>query len=800
MGYRLGLDIGTNSLGWAVIALDEDQRTPSDIINAGVRIFADGRDPKTKSTLKAERGAARSARRRHDRYKQRRIWLINELAKNGLFPSDRAQQLEMQSRDPFELRSKALREQLHLHEIGRILFHLNQRRGFKSNRKDSESRDGVVNKSIEKLQKQLEETGCETLGQYLWARRKRQKSTRVRREGSRQTDLYNFYPSRAFLEKEFDLIFERQRPYYPDLLTEESASLFKRIIFTQRPLKPATKGRCSFYSNEDRTYRAMPGFQRFRLLQEVNNLEWSTAEGQFKLSDVPEARDLVLDVLERPNTKSGEIKFSKIKKIVKELGLAKGDFQFNLESDRREGLSGNLTSNIFQQENCIGEKWFEWELEKQENFVSIILDDSLDDDKAINELVCGYGISEEQANNCIAANLQSGVAHISLKAAHSLANVMKTRFARLHEALAYLAEHDSEFENPYRRAEEGQVLDQLPYYGLAVKGHIIPGKGTEEFEQNRIGMVSNPTVHIALNQIRQVVNEIIQRYGHPHSIAIEMARDLPSSSDGRRKIEKEYADNQKRNDRLREVLREHNQIENRENLNRLKLWEELSESPTDRRCPFSGKLIGIVELFDSSIEIEHLIPSRISLDDSLANKTICTRKSNRDKGNQTPFQAFGNSPGEYNWPEIFERSRQLPKSKQWRFNEDALEIWKRDHDDFLGRHLNDTRYIGRLAKEYLENICSFNRIEVLTGRLTALLRGYWGLNSILDESGSRKNRDDHRHHAVDAIVIGMVNRSILQKVSTAAARAEELEVTRIFENRRAIDPWPGFRQKARSVV
>ena len=347
-------------------------------------------------------------------------------------------------------------------------------------------------------------------------------------------------------------------------------------------------------------------------------------------------------------------------------------------------------------------------------------------------------------------------------------------------------------------------MERLPYYGEAFRGgrHIIPGSFNPDDrhdDRKYFGGVTNPTVHIALNQIRQVVNELIGRYGHPWSIAIELGRDLPVGADGRKKIEKEQKDNQETNARLDKRLADCGQRPGRENRLRLRLWEELGEDPNGRHCPFTGAKIGIADLFNRQTEIEHLIPFSQSLDDSYANKVICIRKANRDKGQRTPYEAFHGSPPGYDWGGILERVKNLPKSKQWRFQENAREIWNRDHGDFSERHLNDTRYIGRLAREYLECVCHTDKIDVLTGRLTGLLRGHWGLNGILSD-GDKKTRDDHRHHAVDAIVIGMISRAMLQKVATVANRAEELESERLFSSGREIDPWDGFRADVERVV
>ena len=133
--YRLGLDVGTNSLGWSVLQLDANSE-PCAVMAAGSRIFAEGREAKTKATLAATRRAARSARRRRDRFKQRQKFLLSELVKTGLFPQDHKDRQALQMLNPLQMRADALRRQLQPWEVGRALFHLNQRRGFKSNRKD----------------------------------------------------------------------------------------------------------------------------------------------------------------------------------------------------------------------------------------------------------------------------------------------------------------------------------------------------------------------------------------------------------------------------------------------------------------------------------------------------------------------------------------------------------------------------------------------------------------------------------------------------------------------------------------
>ena len=857
--YRLGLDVGTNSLGWSVLELN-GAGEPCAGRDAGVRIFNDGRNEQSKATLKADRRGARSARRRRDRFKQRQTFLLAVLTEVGLFPEDEGKRKALQLLNPLELRTKALSEKLEPYHIGRALFHLNQRRGFKSNRKDrsEETTSGKVSNSVRMMleqmhlieppmpaeeykglskadKKQVRQDEAQkrnlalkklatqsklTYGSFLWQRQQEGKQTRARLGAGDNGKLYDVYPTRELYEDEFEKIWKAQAKHHAILMTHEVSERIRHIIFTQRPLKPQERGQCQFLPEEQRTFRAMPSFQQYRIYQEVNHLEWIGRRRQCFLKDYPEARNAIVKMMERPafkekpTAKNAQVSFHQMKKILKQMKLAEGNFAFNFETPKRKGFDGNQTCNIMQHEDYVGEAWHTWTLEQQDDFIALILDDTKTDDDVRCELMNHYKLSEYAATSCMNAPLVEGTATVSLKAARLLMEKMRDDFMIQSDAVIKVSKEVSEFVNPFTRARNGELLSELPYYGKAFGDgrHIIPGNRQDIDKHDDLkyyGGVTNPTVHIALNQIRHVVNELIHRYGHPQSIAIELARALPAGQEERGRIEKEQSDNQTKNEKLDEILRELGQTPNAANRLRLRLWQDLDENdPNGRCCPFSGRKISQADLFSDAIEIEHLIPFSHSLDDSRTNKVICTRQANREKGNNTPFEAFGHSPDGYVWDDIVERAKRLPKPKQWRFQEDALKIWKRDYSDFTERHLNDTRYIGRLAKEYLEHICPFNKIDVLTGRLTALLRGHWGLNSVLGDHNQtqeiKKNRNDHSHHAVDAIVIGMTSRSMLQKVAAAANRAEELHLDRLFERsangKSPIDPWPGFRNHVKEIV
>jgi CRISPR-associated endonuclease Csn1 len=278
--HSFALDLGTNSIGWAVLQLNEDYE-PFDIIESGVRIFPDGRNPKDGSSLSGRRREKRGERRLHDRFLRRQKGLIQTFISSGIWPTDEKERKSLEAKDPYFLRATALDEKLQLAEFGRALFHLNKRRGFKSNRlapiKDNEEETKIAT-GIVKLSEKMETVNARTYGEFLHKERLNGNTVRIRAG-------VDFYPSREILEKEFQCLWTAQSKHYPNILTTALHDKIHRQIFHQRPLRPVTQGTCTFEPNILRCPKAHPLFQRFRMWQEVNNLAIEYPHTELTLED-----------------------------------------------------------------------------------------------------------------------------------------------------------------------------------------------------------------------------------------------------------------------------------------------------------------------------------------------------------------------------------------------------------------------------------------------------------------------------------------------------------------------------------
>jgi CRISPR-associated endonuclease Csn1 len=809
MKWRLGCDLGTNSLGWAVVELDDDGN-PKGVPAAGSRIFSDGRDPKSGASLAVDRRDARAMRRRRDRFQQRQRALLKYLTADGLFPAGPAERDALKGLDPFELRARALDEPLPLHHLGRAFFHLNQRRGFKSNRKADKPDDesGKVKTGIGRLEEAIREKGARTFGEFLHLRRADATGpnaipsvrTRLRPETGEgaKGDGYDFYPGRALIEAEFDEIWEAQTPHHPDALTPEVHDRLFEIIFHQRPLKAPQVGTCTFGSGEKRLPKAHPLFQRRRLLEELNAL-MIVRPGDKADRLTHEQRNLLLLKLKD----KARVSFETLRLRVLRLD---SDARFNKESENRSELKGDEVAAIMGSKARFDTRWAHLSFDEQWEIIERLEKTESDAEVAAFRawVEQRYGLSADQSKAVAGARLPQGYGRFGETATVKLIEQLRDGLNTDGKVLVYSEAVERAGLGHHSDFRTGQVFDELPYYGVALERHIMPGTGAPSDPlEMRIGRLTNPTVHIGLNQLRRVVNALIRTYGPPAEIAIELARELKLTDEDKKRLNRENNENRLGAEKRSEKLEKLGQPDTGANRARLKLWEELNPNVLDRRCIYTGQQISIDMLFSEAVDIDHILPFAATLDDSNANKIICMREANRVKRKRSPYEAWGHSA---QWEEIAARAAQLPRNKRWRFEPDAMDRFK-EEGGFLARHLKDTQYLARLAHDYLGSLYpdrgdGSRPIWVSPGRLTEMVRRKLGLNDLLPDhnfgggADQPKNRLDHRHHAIDAVVIAIVDRSMLQQIARASGQEGVEGRERIIVEA----PWEGFRNDLRAAI
>ena len=781
-GYRLGLDVGTNSIGWAAIELGE-YGEPRGVLDMGVRVFADGRDSQSAASGAAGRRTKRGERRRRGRYVERRRRLQNALAELGLAPSDKSELARLKSLDPYDLRARALDEALSPSELGRALFHLNRRRGFKSNRKTDgggdEAQKSKMRERMSNLGESLRASGARTLGEYLAARRRDGETVLARPDE-------DFYPDRAMLESEFDAIRDAQTPSHA--LSADDWARLRDLIFHQRPLKPADPGLCRFEEGEKRAPRALPNFQEFRILQDVNNLRVTVGtDPERGLSESERER-----VLKR--LRSGmDVKLTEKdgKPVLRHVGLRMpAGAAFNLAIGGRAKIAGDETAAKLGKPKLFGRRWRDIPLSKRDEIVRFLLE-AEDPDEVVDKAMSDWDLDAAQAEAVARVSPPSGYGSLSEKAIRKM--IPHLERGEIYSDAAQSAGYDSH--SDFRNAD---ARGELPYYGEVLTKAVVGGDPDERGEAERWGRVSNPTVHIGMNQLRRVVNALIAAYGKPREIVVELARELKMSREQKLTRQRRQRENERRNEDYKKTLESAGLQDTHDNRRKLRLWEEQGDVQA-RFCPYTGERLSFEMVTSAQTEVDHILPFSRTLDNSMANMVVCVAGSNRYKGNRSPFEAFGNSPAGYDYDAMRARAAKLPPNKRWRFLPDAMERYENEERGFLDRQLTETRYLSRLALEYLACLYDASegvkKVRVLPGVLTALLRRGWGLNWMLGESpdgeARGKQRDDHRHHAIDAFIVANTTRGLLQRFSEAAGRSGgDVLMERLASL--VPPPWDGF--------
>ncbi len=808
----LGLDLGSASIGWAMInEFEENGNTNNQILGLGSRIIpyegTEGRDfaKGTGESRNSLRTQARTTRKGYDRYQLRRKYLIVVLAKNGMLPDEYLKALpKMQL---WELRNKAASSEISPRELGRLLLWLNQKRGYKSSRSDAnmDKKDTEYVASVKSRHDKIKELEL-TIGQYFYKELQKNEFFRVKE---------NIFPREAYIE-EFNTICNHQ-PYLSNDLIDK---IRNEIIYYQRPLK-SQKGLVSvcdfegFWAKKDgKEYfagpkvapKSSPLFQLAKMWENINNIKITSRTGG-EIVLTPEQKWKLFEHLDN-NEKLN------ITDLLNILDLKKDNCFVNKQLSK--GILGNVTKyaikrcfgNIKGYENLlrldlkvidkIGEGYlYDKKTGEVLNSKPIHLIDSSVEKESFYQLWHTiYSISDQDTCSRI---LQSKF-NIDASTAKKLAGIDFTKHAFgnksakvIRKILPYLMEGDG-------------YSEAMSYAGYNHSNSLTKDQNLERKLLNQLKPIAKnslrqPIVEKILNQMVNVVNSSILQFGKPDEIRVELARELKQSKEERNETDKVMSKRQRENEDIAKRLAEYGLRATRNNIIKWRLYQEIDNQDTklNALCIYCGQHISLTEaIIGSEVDIEHIIPKSKLFDDSQSNKTLAHRHCNRNKNDQTAYD-FMKGKSDQALSEYVERVNILYTNKViGKAKRDKLLMSESNiPDNFIDRQLRESQYIAKKAREILQTIC--HTVWATSGTVTAELRHLWGWDEVTmnlqfgkykelgltetkeweSEHGKNKHtkeviadwskRDDHRHHAVDALTIACTKQGFIQRFNTLSS-------------------------------
>jgi len=804
MRYNIGLDIGIASVGFAVMEVGDDD-TPLRIVRLGSRIFDTAENPKDGSSLAEPRRDARGMRRRLRRKRHRKERIRNLItAKQILTEAEMKCLFEQPVSDIYELRRDALERVLSRRELARVMLHLAQRRGFKSNRRvDSKDKEagkmkGAIEKNCETMEK------YRTVGEMLYcderyAPRKRNKS-----------DYLNTV-TRDMVLNEARLIFAAQRDFGNACCNEEIEEKYIEILSSQRsfdegpgmcPFRSCEKcrldesekcskirspyaenqieskiGFCTFEKNEKRAAKATYSFEISNLLQKVNHLRIEepgdkrslTEEQRIKLiGKAHESDNLNYSQIRKllalsENQRFSTVRYSKDNNFTADEKKTKFNFLPAYHEMRKalDHVSKDRIKYISpDQRNAIG------------HIFSIVKYPGKDRAK----------IEKALANEFIAPDDISALIE-NMGTFRKFANLSVSALDRI---IPFLEKGET-----YDKACESAGYDFKAHSGTEKKLLISPKHLAEEIESS----ISSPVVRRALSQCAKVLNAIIREMGEsPVFINIELARDMAKDFTERRDIENHMESNRADNERIKKRLTDEFGLINPTGQDIIKL--KLCKDQADE-CPYSLTKFDMSRLFEYGYaEIDHIVPRSISHNDTYANKILAKGTFQQRKGNRLPLE-FLQGKERDNFIVWVNNSNLRPAKKSRLLKE---QITDEDKNAFKDRALNDTRTMSRFLLNYLNDFLLFapfetgrkRHVTAINGGTTSTLRKRWGLVKV------RENGDIH--HAVDAVVIACTTQKMINDISRhydheETRFADTSRDPRSAKEERFPGPYPFFREE-----
>ena len=767
MKYVLGLDLGIASIGWAIYNYDT-----SHLERCGVRLFDAAEHPKTKESLSTPRRLARGQRRRIRRrsYRMQKLkdfliksTLITQNELNNLFNSEEKSAPQTSRYDIYELRYQALDHKLNNQQLTQVLIHLAKHRGFKSNRKNDKSVDGKVNNQLKANHQLLTEEGYRTVGEMLY----KHSSFAINRRN--RFGEYRVMLQRSDIETEAQIILGKQQQLGNQIINVEFIEQYIKMFNWQKSFDWKGNiidmvGSCQFEPNEKRAPRACFSSEKFIALSKLNNIKYTEDSIEKPLTAI-NIQEIFNFALAR-KTKTFNITFTDIRRILN----ISADARFNfvkykstddfLEIEKKEKIKELEFKAFHELKNSISSYVGEITWNNLTNNIPLL--DEISIALTYNKTDETIEKALEKCFSDIKNNFDNNEQHSIISAIIGDGISFDKNISLSLKALYQIIPHLENGQRYDQACELAGYHHSLQSSSRSLKLPSIQALGLDQ-------ELTNTVVTRAISQVRKVINALVDTYGSPYQINIELARDIGKSAQQRNEINKFQKDNQATNDKLVTQFADYfSRTPAKDELTKYKLWKQQGG-----KCIYSGDTINLADIRhgENLTQIDHVIPFSLSFDDSLSNKVLCLTRENQCKGNQTPYEyVSANGTNDKAWHEFEERcENSLKHGRQAGFSYKKYQLLLTknfNQEGFIDRNLNDTRYISRFCKNYLENYLQFSdladknrqRVRVLTGQATAFIRAHWGL--------AKSREENDLHHAQDACVIATVTTGMQQKITS----------------------------------
>jgi len=799
MAIIWGFDLGVTSVGFAVIRQDPAPES-DEILRLGVRIFPESRETgaggRPGEPLNATRRLGRLKRRQTRRKRWRRVHLRTLLAEAGLLPDSRAEPPDV-AEDPVVLRLRGLHAPLTPPQLGWALFHLLKRRGYD----EATAPAATAETGRERTQREKEDEKKEAEFKHGLDAFRGFLGDRPLAEALHDPQLPSLPRRRTnpierpMVSRELDLLWETQSRYHPSILTETLRGRLQTVALSRRPtfFRAASIGRCSLVPDQQRALKAEWIAQQVELLQLVNALRLTG--GNERPLDAAERERARAHLATRASSTWAQLRAAiglpRDARFTHETGSkqAKGNateaaIRLALGGALWEGLDPALRDAIRQElprrlhAILYAERPDRFEIRPPQAAAEARA-------AAARAMVRDWGLPEDAAARLAGASLPLAWSRHSRAALEAL-------LPHLEAGIPYATAREAAFQG---HRESGDLLPRFPEPQAQANSEPAIAAAVER----ALGGIRNPTVLRTLGELQKVANTLLRAHGRPDAIRIELARDLKRNL---RERAEDLARNQQREaarTKAAQRIEAEGKAATREAITRVLLLDEQGG-----RCPYTGQAIGIAQALDgNATQLDHIIPRSRGGEDALGNLVLCTAGSNRDKRERTPLEWLAGDPARRDRLETVWASM-LSANKAWtgkyrRLRRDEAP----DLEGFTTRQLNDTAYASRAARAFLGLLwgggqAGENHVGTVAGRATAMLRETWqlGLRRLLGlpETERAKLREDHRHHAVDALVVALTSAAALRALSLHWQRRERGEQPRFPL------PWPGLYEQARSAL